>query len=63
MECANPPFVEAYPLDGQDICMVCRGGKPSYDATYSYGSYDGARELIGLFNDLVPRACRNRLAS
>ncbi len=44
------PFVEAYPLDGQDICMVCRGGKPSYDATYSYGSYDGAlRELIRLF--------------
>jgi Predicted amidophosphoribosyltransferases len=42
--------VEAYPLDEHDLCTVCRGGKPSFDATYSYGSYDGAlRELIRLF--------------
>lgn len=42
--------MEAYPLDGHDICRVCRGGKPSFDATYSYGSYDGVlRELIRLF--------------
>lgn len=42
--------MESYPLDGHDICGTCRKGKPNFDATYSYGSYDGPlRELIRLF--------------
>ena len=44
------PFVQAFPLDEQDLCNVCRGSDISFDAAYSYGSYEGAlRELIRLF--------------
>lgn len=44
------PFVDAFPLDEHDLCTVCRRSETSFDAAYSFGSYDGPlRELIVLF--------------
>jgi ComF family protein len=44
------PFVDAYPLDEQDLCTVCRGREVSFDRVYSFGSYEGPlRDLIRLF--------------
>jgi ComF family protein len=44
------PFVDAYPLDEQDLCTVCRGRELSFDRAYSFGSYEGPlRDLIRLF--------------
>jgi competence protein ComFC len=44
------PFTDAYPLDEQDLCTVCRGRKVGFDRSYSFGSYEGSlRELIRLF--------------
>jgi len=44
------PFTDAYPLDEQDICTVCRGREVSFDRAYSFGSYEGPlRDLIRLF--------------
>ncbi|MGC2657650.1 MAG: ComF family protein, partial [Bryobacteraceae bacterium] len=43
------PFVEAFPLDEQDLCTVCRESQVNFDAAYSFGSYEGAlRDLIHL---------------
>ncbi len=44
------PFVDSYPLDEHDLCTICRENQVSFDAAYSYGSYDGTlRDLIHLF--------------
>lgn len=44
------PFTDAYPLDEQDLCTVCRGRQVSFDRAYSFGSYEGSlRELIRVF--------------
>ena len=44
------PFIDAFPLDEQDLCTVCRRSGVSFDAAYSYGSYEGSlRELVRLF--------------
>ena len=44
------PFTDAYPLDEQDLCTVCRGREVSFDRAYSFGSYEGSlRELIRVF--------------
>jgi ComF family protein len=44
------PFLDAYPLDEHDLCTVCRGSEVSFDAAYSFGSYEGVlRDLIRLF--------------
>ena len=44
------PFTDAYPLDEQDLCTVCRGREVSFDRAYSFGSYEGSlRDLIRLF--------------
>jgi len=44
------PFVDSYPLDEHDLCTICREGMVSFDAAYSYGSYDDTlRDLIHLF--------------
>ncbi len=44
------PFVDSYPLDEHDLCTICREGMVSFDAAYSYGSYDGTlRDLIHLY--------------
>ena len=42
--------MDAYPLDEQDLCTVCRQGMVNFDSAYSYGSYAGTlRKLIHLF--------------
>jgi ComF family protein len=44
------PFVDAFPLDEHDLCTVCRRREVSFDAAYSFGSYEGTlRDLIRLF--------------
>ncbi len=44
------PFVDSYPLDEHDLCIICRGSQANFDAAYSYGSYDGSlQKLIQLF--------------
>jgi competence protein ComFC len=44
------PFRNAYPLDEQGLCGLCRSGLTGFDAAYSYGAYEGRlRELIHLF--------------
>lgn len=44
------PFVDSFPLDSDDRCIVCREGRANFDATYSFGSYEGTlRQLIHLF--------------
>ncbi|MEQ1946806.1 MAG: phosphoribosyltransferase family protein [Bryobacteraceae bacterium] len=44
------PFVNRHPLDETGRCMMCRLGFITYDAVYSYGSYEGTlRKLIHVF--------------
>jgi ComF family protein len=44
------PFADAYPLDEQDRCTVCRESLENFDSAYSYGSYEGPlQKLIQLF--------------
>ena len=43
------PFQNAFPLDSEGRCALCRSGLRGFDAAYSFGSYEGAlRELIHL---------------
>jgi ComF family protein len=44
------PFLNAFPLDSEGRCALCRGGLRGFDAAYCFGSYEGPlRELIHLF--------------
>lgn len=44
------PFVDSYPLDERNLCMVCRESLVNFDTAYSYGSYEGPlQKLIQLF--------------
>src|SRR5205823_5811166 len=44
------PFLDAFPLDEQGQCALCRSGLRGFDAAYCFGEYEGAlRELIHLF--------------
>ena len=44
------PFLNAFPLDAEGRCALCRAGLRGFDAAYCYGSYEGAlRELIHLY--------------
>jgi len=44
------PFVNAFPLDEEGRCALCRLGLAGFDGAYSYGAYeDELRELIHLF--------------
>jgi ComF family protein len=44
------PFLNAYPLDENGRCGLCRRGLAGFDAAFSYGEYDGTlRKLIHLF--------------
>jgi ComF family protein len=44
------PFRNAFPLDEQGLCALCRRGVSGFNAAYSYGFYEGElRELIHLF--------------
>jgi ComF family protein len=44
------PFLNAFPLDEEGRCALCRLGLSGFDAAYTYGSYQGSlRKLIHLF--------------
>lgn len=44
------PFFDPESLGDSDLCPVCEAGQPNFDATYSYGAYEGVlRELIHLY--------------
>lgn len=44
------PFLEAYALDGNGLCTICRESQVSFDAAYSFGSFeDSLQQLIHLF--------------
>jgi ComF family protein len=44
------PFENAFPLDAEGRCALCRHGLRGFDAAYCYGSYEGRlREWIHLF--------------
>jgi ComF family protein len=44
------PFVNAFPLDAEGRCALCRHGLRGFDAAYCYGAYEGVlRELIHVF--------------
>jgi len=46
----NTPFLNAFPLDENGRCGLCRRGLTGFDAAFSYGEYDGPlRKLIHLF--------------
>ncbi|HEX4137694.1 MAG TPA: ComF family protein [Bryobacteraceae bacterium] len=45
----NTPFINAWPLDEQGVCAVCRSGLRGYDSAASFGMYEGSlRSLIHL---------------
>lgn len=49
-QACRTPFVDDFPLDEHDLCTVCREGAVNFDATYSFGSYEGPlQKLILLF--------------
>jgi ComF family protein len=44
------PFLNAFPLDAEGRCALCRAGLRGFDAAYCFGSYEGTlRELIHLY--------------
>ena len=44
------PFQNAFPLDAEGRCALCRSGLRGFDAAYSFGAYEGVlRELIHLY--------------
>ena len=44
------PFVNAFPLDSEGRCALCRAGLRGFDAAYCFGPYEGTlRELIHLY--------------
>ncbi|MEI9977287.1 MAG: ComF family protein [Ignavibacteriota bacterium] len=44
------PFLNAFPLDGEGRCGLCRAGLRGFDAAYCFGSYEGTlRQLIHLY--------------
>jgi len=44
------PFQNAFPLDEQGRCALCRNGVRGFDAAYCFGAYEGVlRKLIHLY--------------
>ncbi len=44
------PFANAFPLDDDGRCALCRSGATGFDAAYSFGAYEGhLRQLIHVF--------------
>ena len=44
------PFLNAFPLDADGRCALCRTGLRGFDAAYCFGAYEGTlRELIHLY--------------
>lgn len=42
--------MDAFPLDEQDLCTICRESLVNFDSAYSFGSYEGPlRNLIHLY--------------
>ena len=49
MSCRTP-FLNAFPLDAEGRCALCRTGLRGFDAAYCFGSYEGTlRGLIHLY--------------
>jgi ComF family protein len=47
---SRTPFQNAFPLDAEGRCALCRTGLRGFDAAYCFGSYEGTlRELIHLY--------------
>lgn len=56
------PFENAFPLDAQGCCALCRHGLRGFDAAYCFGSYEGRlREWIHLFKYARIRTLANPL--
>jgi ComF family protein len=56
------PFQNAFPLDAEGRCALCRHGLRGFDAAYCYGSYEGVlRELIHLYKYSGVRTLAGRL--
>jgi ComF family protein len=48
--CCRTPFLNAFPLDEQGRCGLCRSGRNRFDAAYAFGAYDGPlQRLIQLY--------------
>ena len=48
--CCRTPFQNAFPLDAEGRCALCRYGLRGFDAAYCFGAYEGVlRELIHLY--------------
>lgn len=48
--CCRAPFANAFPLDEEGKCGLCRQGLNGFDQAYSFGFYEGVlRDLIVLF--------------
>lgn len=46
----HTPFQNAFPLDKQGLCGICRHGLRGFDAAYCFGAYEGKlRDLIHLY--------------
>ena len=44
------PFLNAFPLDAEGLCALCRNGLRGFDAAYCFGAYEGVlRKLIHLY--------------
>ncbi len=44
------PFLNAFPLDSEGRCALCRNGLRRFDAAYCFGAYDGVlRKLVQTF--------------
>jgi len=44
------PFQNAFPLNAEGLCGICRRGLRGFDAAYCFGAYEGKlRELIHLY--------------
>lgn len=44
------PFQNAFPLNAEGLCGICRHGLRGFDAAYCFGAYEGKlRELIHLY--------------
>jgi ComF family protein len=44
------PFQNAFPLDADGLCGICRRGLRGFDAAYCFGAYEGKlRQLIHLY--------------
>jgi ComF family protein len=44
------PFLNAFPLDAEGKCALCRSGLRGFDSAYCFGAYEGTlRQLIHLY--------------